>query len=115
MVWSPHTWWPGQPAGQLWGARGGLDQWYQVSGIRSNLCDLGMEDSRNAGDHLSFWEEISNYNAMACSDMFAGKRFQYKHKQSIVLANAGPPEKIKGRRVKVLSVPGSQGQKKPLN
>ena len=22
MVGSPHTWWPGQPAGQLWGAGG---------------------------------------------------------------------------------------------
>ena len=31
MVGSPHTWWPGQPAGQLWGARGGPAQ---VLGIK---------------------------------------------------------------------------------
>ena len=32
VVGRPHTWWPGQPADQLWGARGG-PAGYQVSGI----------------------------------------------------------------------------------
>ena len=47
MVGSPHTWWPGQPAGQLWGARGGptglpamyFDQRYQLSGITYQVSD----------------------------------------------------------------------------
>ena len=55
MVGSPHTWWPGQPAGQLWGARGqgprarGVP--HHVSGIRYQVSGIKVR-STSSGNYF---------------------------------------------------------------